>query len=58
MAGFFVALMSGNNIFTVACGENCKVYFNHGPNINHTNSKIIELKKLHADSSLTSKFGR
>ena len=46
MAGFFVAPMSGNNIFTVACGENCKVYFSHGPNINHTNSKIIELKKI------------
>ena len=46
MAGFFVAPMSGNNIFTVACGENCKVYFNHGPNVNHTNSKIIEFKKI------------
>ena len=45
MTGFFVAPMSGNHIFTVACYFWCRVYFNHGPNVNRTNHKIIELNK-------------
>ena len=50
MAGFFVVPMSGNHIFTVACDDKCNVYFNHGPKVNRTNYKIIEVK------SWTSRF--
>ena len=45
MARFFVAPMSGNHIFTVACDDKCTVYFNHGPSITRTNYKIIELNR-------------
>ena len=45
MAGFFVAPISGNHIFTVACHYWCRVYFDHGPNVNRTSHKIIELNK-------------
>ena len=44
MAAFFVAPMSGNHIFTVACNDMCTIYFNHGPDISRTNYKITELK--------------
>lgn len=44
MAGFFVAVMSGNHIFAASCDDMCAVYFNHSPKINRTNYKIIELK--------------
>ena len=50
MTGFFVAPMSGNHIFTVSCDDKCNVYFNHGPNVNRTNYKIIEV------TSWTSRF--
>ena len=44
MVGFFVAPMSGNHIFTVACNDMCTVYLNHGSDISRTDYKIIELK--------------
>ena len=50
MTGFFVAPMSGNHTFTVACHNWCKVYFNHGPNVNRTNYETIEV------TSWTSRF--
>ena len=50
LAAYFVAPMSGNHIFTVSCDAKCNVYFKHGPNIDRTNYKIIEL------TSWTSRF--
>ena len=50
LAAYFVAPMSGNHIFTVPCNAKCNVYFKHGPNIDRTNYKIIEL------TSWTSRF--
>ena len=43
LAAYFVAPMSGNHIFTVSCNAACNVYFKHGPNIDRTNYKIMEL---------------
>ena len=50
LAAYFIAPMSGYHIFTVSCDATCTVYFNHAPNTNRTNYRIIELK------SWTSRF--
>ena len=50
LAACFVAPMIGNHIFTVPCNAKCNVYFKHGPNIDYTKYKIIEL------TSWTSRF--
>ena len=50
LAAYFIAPMSGNHIFTVSCDEKCNVYFKHGPTIDRTKYKIIEL------TSWTSRF--
>ena len=50
LAEYFVAPMSGYHIFTVSCYAKCNIYFKHGPNIDRTNYKIIEL------TSWTSRF--
>ena len=50
LAACFIAPMSGNHIFTVSCDAKCNVYFKHGPTIDFTNYKIIEL------TSWTSRF--
>ena len=44
LAAYFVAPMTGNYTFTVSCDNKCNVYFKHGPKVNRTNYKIIELK--------------
>lgn len=50
MEAYFVAPMSGNHVFTVSCKSKCNVYFNHGPSLNRTDYRIIEM------SSATSRF--
>ena len=50
LAAYFIAPMSGTHIFTVSCDAKCNVYFKHGPTIDRTNYKIIEL------TSWTSRF--
>ena len=43
VAADFVAPMTGSYIFTASCDNKCNVYFKHGPKVNRTNHKIIEL---------------
>ena len=43
LAAYFVTPITGNYTFAVSCDNKCNVYFNHGPNVNRTNHKIIKL---------------